>query len=54
MNEMKDKVTLRSGSRLHILVPWNSISRPDALRELFKPGDRTQNALAVFLPINRG
>jgi len=51
---MKEKVTLRSGSRLHILVPWNSIQGSAAFAELLQRGVRAQNAPAVFLPINRG
>jgi hypothetical protein len=51
---MTNTVTLKTSSRLHILVPWNSISGSKNFHNIEKDGIQFENALAVFLPINRG
>lgn len=50
---MANVVTLRSGCRVHILVPWNAIQHSKRLQEPLQD-IRVQNAPAVFVPINRG
>jgi hypothetical protein len=51
---MTNTVTLKTSSRVHILVPWNSISGSKILDGVKANGVRIENAPAVFLPINRG
>jgi hypothetical protein len=53
---MTNNVTLKTSSRLHLLVPWNSLSSASArnFREIVESGIQVENAPTVFLAINRG
>lgn len=46
--------TLKTSSRVHILVPWNSIVGAKNFRSMLASGVQVGNALVVFLPVNRG
>ena len=46
--------TLKTSSRVHILVPWNAIAGAKNFRSMLKDSVQAENAPAVFLPLNRG